>query len=173
METKILYENKWLNLIEISGDNWSYVFSHEIRCKGRIIAVLPFKKIGGRIQYLLRIEPNPAWGYYNKHISSITGGHEKTAEQTALLEIQEEAGYSVNKDDLIDLGVCRGTKSTDTVFRLFSVDLSGKERKKAEGDGSELEKKSYCYWADEKEINNAVDPLVYVMFYKLTKLLNL
>ena len=153
--------------MEISGDNWSYVFSHEIRCKGRIIAILPYRKANGKTQYLLRIEPNPAWGYHDKHISSITGGLEKSDTQTALLEIKEEAGYSVHEDDLIDLGICRGTKSTDTVFRLFSVDLSGKTCKKATGDGSELEKLAYCYWGDETEINKAVDPLIYVMFVRL------
>jgi 8-oxo-dGTP pyrophosphatase MutT (NUDIX family) len=172
-KVKILFENKWISLREMSSEKWAYTYSHEIRCGGYIVAILPFRRDPGtgRHQFMLRKETTPCWGP-GQHISSITGGVEggvggKDAKETAVHEVLEEAGYRIEEKDLLPLGTCRGTKSTDTVYFLYAVDLTGKEQETAPGDGTELEKLAFCYWAGESEIKDAVDPMVFVMYHRL------
>jgi hypothetical protein len=78
----------------------------------------------------------------------------------------EEAGYEIKRSDLKYLGNSFGTKSSDTVYYLYTVDLTGKQKTlEADGDGSELERMAECYWDDK--IDAADDPLVYVLYHKL------
>ncbi len=164
-----LHENEWLDLRIIKDpDNGvdGYVYSHESRCDGKIISLLPYRKISKGHEFLLRRELTPCWGMqYN--ISSITGGFENNLgiKDTAVHELCEEGGYEIQASELIDLGTCFGTKSSDTVYHLFSADLSGKDRGKAEGDGSRLEDEAECFWSDS--VKHAVDPLVAIMFVRL------
>ena len=106
------------------------------------------------------------------NISSVTGKHDqRTPTLTAVKELKEEAGYEVSSKDMINLGTCKGTKSCDTTFYLFSVDLTDKKEGKATTDGSELEKNASCIW--DEDVSKSVDPLSYVSYYRLTKKLNL
>ncbi len=168
---KTLYKNDWLELKEISNPDDgvdSYIYSHESRCDGKIISMLPFRKTDNDYQFLLRKELTPCWGE-KVVIASITGGYEKKhgIEGTAVLEMMEEAGYEITESDLINLGTCRGTKSTDTMYYLFSVDLTGiKKTGDAKGDGSKLEAKAECVWKDDIE---GEDPLTYVSYVRLLR----
>lgn len=144
-----------------------YVYSHEKRCDGKIIVTLPFRTVGSKTEYLLRNEVTPCWGLKSE-ISSITGGFEpeKGIEGTAVLEIEEEAGYEVAEKDLINLGTVRGTKSSDTVYHLFAVDLTDvKKTTEAKGDGSVLESKASCEWSES--LNECQDPFAYVAYVRL------
>jgi 8-oxo-dGTP pyrophosphatase MutT (NUDIX family) len=100
-------------------------------------------------------------------VSSLTGGCEKdkTPREVALMELKEEAGYSIRDVGLISLGTIRGTKSSDTVYHLFSCDLTKETKGIATGDGSELEAKAHCFWTHD--ILSAQDPLVYTIYVKL------
>ncbi len=176
MKVKTLHENKWVSLQSVSNeDEWGpgeYVYSHETRCKGEIIAVLPYRfEPDGSISFLLRSEVTPCWGV-NPCISAITGGVEEglTPAETTMLELDEEAGLIVTADGLTPLGACRGTKSSDTVYHLFACDVTGKRRGEAKGDGSYLEKVAHCFWS--KNVHDAVDPMVYALVYRLMVLLD-
>ena len=164
-----LYENKWLSLKKITdpdNDVDGYIYSHETRSNGKILSILPYRNNkDGKIEYLLRKEVTPSWGDEEK-ISSITGGVEDNDHlTTAQHELKEEGGYSVDKNELSFLGTCFGTKSTDTVYYLYTIDLTDKKQEKATGDGSKLESKAHCFWSDT--IKDAVDPFVYVLYNKL------
>ena len=175
--TKLLCDDKWLQLKHIVAPEkgiHGYTFSHEVSCDGKKISILPFRKqkatddfesIG--TQFLLRDEVTPCWDEDVSFISSITGGCEKGVDivDTAVHELSEEAGYKAERYDFIDLGTCFGTKSTDTVYYLFSIDLTDRERGEAVGDGSELEDKAHCFWT--KDVEKAVDPFVYVTLLRL------
>ena len=173
MKDIILYKTEWLSLRKLvdkpNGVN-GYIYSHEDRCNGKIISILPFRYKNNQIEFLLRKEITPPWGMESK-ISSITGGVENNKIiPTVIEEMKEEAGYEISQDDLIYLGTFRGTKSSDTLYYLYSVDLTNKNKTlDASGDGSELEKLAECYW--DTTIENAVDPFVYVAHYHLMKLL--
>jgi len=166
---KTLYKNDWLELKELKIPNTpinGYVFSHEKRCKGKIVSILPFRKVDGKTQFLLRKEPVPCWEEMNFLTVSITGGVEnEDPRETALHELKEEGGYEIDDSQLIDLGTSYGTKSSDTVYHLYSADLSKIPRGDAEGDGSEIEDQSYCEWKDS--IDESVDPFTYVCFRKM------
>ena len=165
-----LLENKWLSLKIMKypekGIN-GYVFSHETRCNGKIISILPFKKTpSGNYMYLLRKEVTPCWNPDQQVISSITGGVDNDDISTTVIhEMIEEGGYEITLENIISLGTTYGVKSSDTVYYYFTIDLTGFKRKIATGDGSELEKQAECYWSDT--ISGAVDPLLYTSYYLL------
>jgi len=165
MEIKVLYDNQWIQLKEMSDpsqDVNGYVFSHEKRCDGKIVTILPFRKTENGIEYLLRKEVTPCWSM-TPVVSSITGGVENNDPTlTATHELKEEGGYNVPPSELIPLTTMYGTKSSDTIYYLFTVDLTGKIQGDAPGDGSEMEKKARCYWT--KDIIQAKDPFVYALY---------
>jgi 8-oxo-dGTP pyrophosphatase MutT (NUDIX family) len=172
---KTLCPNEWVELKEIKAPDQGikgYVFSHEVRCNGHIVSILPFRRTRGQIEFLLRDEYTPCWGMEKSHCSSITGGLEEdsTVEETAKEEMLQEAGYDIELEQLINLGTCFGTKSSDTTYHLFAVDVSGMKRGEAVGDGSELETKSECYW--DGGIDDGVDPMLYVSYFRLVNKLN-
>ncbi len=168
-----LYSNDWVSLKELKNPDegvHGYSYLHESRCDGKIIVLLPFRTRGRDEEYLLRKEVTPCWSM-SQVLSSITGGYEKDKgiKGTAVMELEEEAGYEATEEDLIPLGTCRGTKSCDTIYHLFSVDLTGKKKTTdAKGDGSELEAKAECVW--KKSIHDCVDPMAYVAYVRLNDL---
>jgi len=183
MKIEVLCKTKWLSLrrmIDPENGVHGYDYSHEIRCDGKIVSILPYRyktrmgvnnpneKYG--VEFLLRKEVTPCWGMEQK-ISSITGGVENDDPiETALHEIAEEAGYEVERNEIKFLDISYGIKSSDTKYYLYTVDLTGKEKTlEADGDGSELEKMAECFWSDT--IEDAVDPFVYVLHYKILELL--
>lgn len=169
MEIMTLHENKWLSLKEMKDPEngvHGYVYSHETRCNGEIVAILPYKRRLGQLHWLLRKEITPCWEMAPV-ISSITGGVDiaRAVRETAQHELLEEAGYAIGLDRLVALGTCYGTKSSDTTYHLYTADLSNVKRGKAVGDGSELEAMAHCFWSGS--IDDARDPFVYIMYYRI------
>lgn len=178
---RILKATPWLDLLEMrypAKGIKSYIYSREKRCDGRIVAIMPWRRSNGKIFYLLRRELTPPWDTDNLKVSSITGGIErgKTPEEMALLELWEEAGYhGTTEGDFYrwkTLGAVYGTKSSDTVYSLFAVNVSGLKPKQAPGDGSELEDKARNIWVTDALIGTAVDPLVYTLHYKTKRMID-
>ena len=169
MTDEVLYKTKWLSLHRIKDDAkgvHGYDYSHEDRCDGQIIAILPYRIVGGLREYLLRKEITPCWDLDKQVVSSITGGYEGgDVKDDVIRELDEEAGYTITKEQIKTLGTCRGTKSCDTIYHLFTVDLTNQEKHNAAGDGSELEAAAKCFWA--KDVLGAEDPIVYTMFVRL------
>ena len=163
---EILYENDWVELSAISGEGYKYIYSHESRCSGKIVGILPFRYVDERIEYMLRDEFTPAWSTKHNIISSITGGVENNdVIETAIHEVREEAGYDINEKNLIQLGMIRTSKSSDTIYHLFSFDATNLVQREQHGDGSELEKKAKSFWT--RDISKSEDALVYTMYYRL------
>ena len=64
---------------------------------------------------------------------------------TAIKELKEESGFDCS--ELIELGTCFGTKSTDTIYHLYTVDLFDQINSQSSLlSESELDKISYCQW---------------------------
>jgi len=169
MKVETIAKTEWLSLRKMVDPDkgvGGYIYSHEDRCDGIIISILPYRVVDEKYEFLLRNEVTPAWSM-NQSISSITGGLEHgNLRETVVQEMAEEAGYEITKEDLIFLDKTRGTKSSDTIYYIYTVDLTGKEKTlDASGDGSELEKQAECFWSDT--IENAVDPFVYVAYYHI------
>ena len=129
----VLYNNQWLQLREKDG----YVYSHEIRCNGNIVVVLPYRRIGKDAwEFLVRDETTPCWSMEPTR-SAITGGVESLDPgEDAVREVEEEAGYKILRDQLEFLGKCRASKSADTYYFLYAVDVADLTPGEALGDGS-------------------------------------
>lgn len=166
---KQLYSNPWVSLYESSDPERGvpgFVFSHETRCEGRIVAVLPYLRLGPRPTVLLHVENNPAWGW-SPTPASVTGGQESdVAAEDAAREVREETGYQVNAGDLTSLGTCRGGKSVDTVYSLFAVNLYNVQEGEVDAD-SVLESTEHPAWFDWDKALQSPDPLVSVMMLRL------
>jgi 8-oxo-dGTP pyrophosphatase MutT (NUDIX family) len=192
--TQTLWENEWVSLKIVrkpdAGVN-GYVFSHETRCGGRIMAILPYRDVRSgtcrcdpgpegqhqrdrcgfgevmRREYLVKSEMTPCWGF-DQVLSAITGGYEGgDIEDDAVREMLEETGYTITRGELIPLGESYASKSADTVYSLFSVDLTGREQGEATGDGTRVEAESAAVWVRFGELAFMRDPQLHVMFLRL------
>ena len=164
-----LHENEWLSLKQVVDPEngvGGYVYSHETRCKGRIIAVLPYRFRAEGIEYLLRREITPCWGMDHNY-SALTGGVEESGPlATAIAELNEEAGYHANPPEMISLGISFGTKSTDTIYHLYAVDVSSKTPGEAAGDGSKLDSEGTTEWFSDPD---SPDPIVAQMILRFNR----
>ena len=177
MAIKTLGGNKWIELREMVLPDQGvrgYTYSHETRCDGHIVSVLPYRTDdkGNLTEVMVRMEVTPCWEM-KPVMSSITGGVEKDDDgeldplATAVLELHEEAGLKVKPSDIESLGTCYGVKSSDTTYHLYAVNATGLSSGSAEGDGSELEKKAWCEWATPKKLLKAQDPFLAMLFIRL------
>ena len=168
METESLHKGNWVDLRVMrdpANGVGGYEYLHETRCDGLIVAALPYRRTAHGTHLYLRHEVTPSWGM-DTAISAITGGVEGgDVIKTILHELYEEAGIDADTTRLISLGTCRGTKSSDTIYHLFGIDITHSELEAATGDGSELEAKAWMAWHVAPD--SAVDPLVYVMYHRL------
>ena len=166
---KILHDNKWIQLREID----EYVYSHEKRCGGAIVAVLPFKVVGNTFHYLARMEATPCHQNDEIKFTSITGGVDNgDIKGTVINELKEEAGVVATEDELIDLGFVYPSKSQDTKVYLFAINVTDKEIGEALGDGSRHEANAYVEWSDDfNKLLYCTDPFNVVITARLmTKL---
>jgi 8-oxo-dGTP pyrophosphatase MutT (NUDIX family) len=85
--------------------------------------------------------------------TSLTGGIEdgSTPLETAVKELMEESGYSVDASELIDLGWMYPSKQGSDKVYLYAVDLEGKVAGQIKGDGTKGEEGAYCEWVSEEE----------------------
>jgi len=154
----ILYNNKWLSLMQKDG----YVYVHNNAGDGSIVAVLPYR--GDEI--LLRMESRPCWGN-GLQLASITGiVDEPTLEAVAKKELLEEAGFDVPIENIHPIGKIKECKCSDSVIYLFAADVSDLE----EGEPTTedvREKDGYCVWLDINGPIDTEDPIVFAMIHKL------
>jgi 8-oxo-dGTP pyrophosphatase MutT (NUDIX family) len=164
-EDTTLFENPWLSLCMVTSPV-PYVYSHETRCNGRILAVLPFRD-GPDREYLVRSEVTPCWGP-DPELSSVTGGWQGgDIEDDVVREVLEETGYTITREDLIPLGESRASKSSDTLYSLFAVNLTGRVAGIATGDGTPLEAGSSVQWVSADTLAWLKDPQLAVMYRRL------
>ncbi len=177
MKNEEVFYNEWISLRKITNVRSGirgYYYSHETRCNGEIVALLPYRRtIRARgeypvREYLLKSEVTPCWDTKKPILSTITGGKDSDyAKLDAVKELLEETGYQIIYRELIELGTSRASKSSDTIYHLFSVDLTNKEQGEILGDGSELEKRAKAVWVDKKKILECGDPQASVMYLRL------
>lgn len=183
-EHEVLHSGTHTELRRCHGENVKgYEYIHEHRCDGHIVSILPVHHKRGM---LIRKELTPCWGE-GPFINSITGGWEKdiheTPIDTVVAELREETGIVLGNENVIKtLGTVRGTKSSDTMYHLFVIDLSDDNYEELEPEpDSELEKHEYCEWTpsgvetshvdmmsvpDASWVLHGSDPLLYVMYIR-------
>jgi len=164
-----LHHTPWVSLYRIG----SYVYSHETRSDGKIVAVLGYLR--KHPQFVLgRFEATPCHG--NKiELVSLTGGVERNSPlHSARKELYEEAGYNLLAEKFISLGTVRPSKSQDTVVFLYAVPINkGKPYMKCRGEGDEEDKKDddfkdhYCQFVHWTDAIASSDPLLVTLTVRL------
>lgn len=163
---RVLYKDEWYSIKEHN----SYPYVHEEKCNGTLVSILPFRKINGKIEFLMRYEVIPSHSD-NHEFCGVIGGYDDcsiTIKQTAVKELKEETGYSIDEKQLIELDWVYAGKSNDTKVYLFSCDLTNITKGIATTDGTELEKNAYCRWEEQNNLWTTNDPNVYAILAKLT-----
>lgn len=173
-----LHHNDWVSLNHISCPKdkiINYVYSTETKCNGKIVSFVPFKNKGNGIQFLIRCEATPCWDYVNQVPSSFTGCVEKGESplETVIRELKEEAGYIVNQNNIINLGQVFGSKSSDTIYFLFGVDLTESQDPGIIEIENELEKSAYNVWIDINDSFEISDSLFNCVCYRLLNFLKM
>lgn len=174
MNRKVLYDTKWLQLLELSDPEIGvegYICSHAEWANGRAVAVLPYRSTPHSDQLLVRHELVPCW---SSELSpcSITGGMDVEGESPlacAMRELEEETGYTCADESKWDyLGKSYLNKASTTTLDLYAVDLTGLEPGEIQGDGTSLEEKATCEWVDDIT-DFSRDPLLEAMVYRLIR----
>jgi 8-oxo-dGTP pyrophosphatase MutT (NUDIX family) len=159
-----LFSNEWLSLKAVRDPDqlvYNYVFSHESRCQGRIVVVLPYRyDQETEIEFLVRSEVTPCWSM-KPILSAVTGGYEGgNIAEDAVRELQEETGFTCTVKDLTDLGTCYASKSSDTVYSMFAVNLTGKIAGELTGDPLEGPIANFtagCKWISMDQVPDIMD----------------
>jgi 8-oxo-dGTP pyrophosphatase MutT (NUDIX family) len=129
---RILFESEWLRVL----DNNGYIYSQEVKARhGEHVILLPYRRLGRDAwEYLLRNELCPAWS--NEPIlCGICGTCEaQSPVEDAVRELKEEAGYTITAEQLQYLGCVQGTKSTDSIYHLYAVDVADLQQEEPQGD---------------------------------------
>jgi len=146
-----------------------YTYAHEVKGNGNKIAIMPFRLTGDEnipVEWLLLDEVTLCWEGEDAHPHSITGTVDEgnTPLKTAKIELHEEAGFDVSEEDLIALGTCYGSKAMDTVYHLYTVDLTNVNMGEAITDGHPLEEAAQAFWA--VDVSRSSDPMSYVIHFR-------
>lgn len=153
---QIIYQGDWLEIV--LRDGW-YEFARYTNSNGGVY-ILPYRDHPEK-PILGRYEITPAHLDQKPTLTTITGGvsKERRAVEVAIEEMYEEAGYQVEKGQLINLGTVYLAKGADFVGHLYAVDVTGLSRGEAPGDGSQGEEGAYCDWVTVEQMIKCKDPV--------------
>jgi len=150
-QTKTLYENKYMSLIEKGG--WSYIKEPD---QSVCIPILMETN-----EIILRVEDIPSYRSRDNqqhHLTSISGTIEEkeTPTETIIRELEEEAGIRLNsnyKPELMDS--LYKNKSLSSKFNLYILPIYQSDfiEVEAKGDGSKYEENSNSVKINLKNID--------------------
>lgn len=171
--SKVLYITKWVSLKESST---GFQF---LERKGKdSVAILLFKVENNELYCLIRKQPLCALldGVKDHVLGNcpITGSIEQDENYkiTAIREVEEESGYILNIDKLVDIGFyIVGTQTNEKCF-IYIADVTGLKNKIPEGDGSLDESVSYNEWVKFKDIKNESYSGLAIIYLRFIQALN-
>jgi hypothetical protein len=148
------------------------------------VVILPFRLKAGEeseqeAEFLVRRDWVPCWGIYEDDLkqpyflmTSISDKIPKgmTPTNAAIKILQDQSGFQVNGQQVIELGSVFVEKSYSGMCYVLSVDLTSAERGEPSQE-NKLKNKGEAFWTDEKQmIAIGADPLLHVTFSKLLQL---
>jgi len=169
MKRKVLFKSSHLNVIELDG--WFYATEPANSEDNLAVAVLPWRKRKGEVEFLARFELNPAHLLCSSYVkctdtphqvSIITGACETSDPlHHAKMELLEEAGYCIDESRFKSYGVVSPIKSSCTKLCLYAVRVTAKDTQlDYRGDGSGNESKEFAQWVDRYTMVAAKDPYI-------------
>lgn len=179
---KVVFHSKWMAINEATieaadGSTSPYYYLRYPWSNSTGVAILCYRDkisddtIGDLVEreILGRFEYLPAHGE-EMHLSSITGGYDKSEEtyaQCAIRELEEEGGFTTSPHLLQHLGEVRTSKSSDNIMHLFAVNINNCTAVEAVGDGTVGEEGSYTKWVSEQDALWSEDVLLSTMIARL------
>lgn len=163
MSDKILYQDEIVSVRESIKNNEKYTYTHEEISHGKRVVILPFrKKMGGR-QFLLRREFIPCWDSHTDVCAISSKVQDDDPEKTIIEQLLKSTGYEIKSSELIRLGVVSASKSSDTTYYLYGLDLSkhDKEEEKLEV------KEDMSFWGTDDDIMDSIDAQLVACYGKL------
>lgn len=172
----LLFDTEYLSLWELEDPECQYTYVKENKAHNSSkVGVLPyFKMPDGEVLFVGCYEKFHAREPFG--LCAITGSCEEnvpgqTAEPRldAQRELQEEAGIIAPLEYFIPLGECISSKSMDSIYYLFAIDIGqpGCQIVHAAGDGSADEDKAYCDYISYNQVAMCKDPLLSTMVIRL------
>ncbi len=126
--------------------------------------ILPFRKKGTAIHYLVKREFIPGWDQHPDLCGISTLVADETRELALVELLKIEIGITTDENELIRLGVCAVKRSSDHICYLYSVDLSKRV------DSIEKDLGGYVWITDEK-VMESIDPQLLSCYAKLRYLI--
>ena len=161
-DDKKLYRGKYMD-IKLHDDWYEYCHNH---LEG-VLALCIDRKAD---KFLMRYEHCPihSQGLYP---TSLTGGIEKgdSALETVYKEVEEESGYVIRENEVIELGHVFNSKATDTKTFLFVVVMDGladSVKHYGESDGTKGEEGAYCLWQPVEDIAGVTAPALHSAYIR-------
>lgn len=122
--------------------------------------LLPYRKKGSQIQYLVKNAYVPGWDQHPDLCGISVLGNDPNHEVIMLENLANETGIVIEEEELIRLGVCAIKRSSDLVCNMFAVDLS-KRLSEAVTTSPDY------FWIDDDKMMESIDPQLLSCYAKL------
>lgn len=130
---------------------------------GTMALVLPYKKRKGHRYYLLDKKWIPNWDS-DIDTCGISAFFKENEIESGLCAMMEETmGVEVQETELQYLGICAGDRHTNSMCKLYAVDLTQHSDETVFLD----ETKSQLFWSDAEGIIKSVDALLHAAYSSL------
>lgn len=145
---KKLFTTDWFTVKDKDG----YVYIDNPYGAVLVLAFKASEDSNNPFLFLARKEPIPPHTPM-KHLTALTGTVEKGEEylETAIRELEEEAGIIAPSKSFIDLSYVYPSKASTTKVHMYAVDVTGLRQGVAKGDGSKWEQDSEVVWLNAKQ----------------------
>lgn len=163
--SELLFKNEWL---EVRKKDY-YIYIHYPDGNGQGVLILPYRKENGQYRFLGVNEVCLAHEEFPE-LYAVGGGMLPSGDalESAVKEMKEETGYTIEKERFASLGTCYLSKSCDTIMHLFCVEITEDDIQDLSnlGDGTIGEENISPVWVDEEELIYNRNPLFHVMLLR-------
>jgi len=122
--------------------------------------LLPFRKKGTSIQYLVKREFIAGWDQHPDLCGIAVSVPDDQLDRELENKMKTETHITFEHSDLIHLGVCAIKRSSDHVCYLYAIDLS----KRLEGPDKDL---GEYLWVSDEKLMESIDPQLLSCYAKL------
>lgn len=154
---------KPFEISEVKMNDTVYPFTDVEGSLGQMALVLPLRKKLTHIEYLLCREFIPYWDSHPDICGIAVYGDESHLEALLVEKINSETGYKVQVNDLKPLGLCGADRYTNTICKLYTVDLS---QNKLVDDFFD-ESKFSIFWGNDENVLESLDPQLIACYAKI------
>lgn len=143
------------------SDHETYIDTLSIH--GTMALVLPYKKRKGHRYYLLDKKWIPNWDSDIDTCGISSFFKEDEIESGLCTLLEKLIGVEIQEAELQYLGICAGDRHTNTMCKVYAVDLSQHSEETIFLD----ESKSQVFWSNAEGIIKSVDAILHVAYASL------